>query len=85
MTTRTDARTVEITVRDTGVGMPSEVQAQIFEPFFTTKSLDQGTGLGLALVREIIDEHGGTIAVESVPGEGTCFTIALPVVSEGSE
>lgn len=69
---------VNISIRDTGVGMSAEVQSRIFEPFFTTKDVDSGTGLGLALVREIVEEHGGTVAVSSAPGAGTCFTITLP-------
>jgi eukaryotic-like serine/threonine-protein kinase len=70
---------VQISIRDTGVGMSDEVQQRIFEPFFTTKDINTGTGLGLSLVREIIEEHGGTITVDSTPGSGSCFTISLPV------
>jgi signal transduction histidine kinase len=69
---------VQIIIRDNGVGMSSEVQERIFEPFFTTKEIQSGTGLGLALVRQIIEEHEGTITVSSEPGSGSCFTISLP-------
>lgn len=64
-----------VRVRDAGPGIPAEVQAQIFEPFFTTR--EQGTGLGLPLTRKIVEAHGGTLTVTSVPGD-TCFTLRLP-------
>lgn len=67
---------VEIMVRDTGCGIDSEDQDKIFDPFYTTK--DNGTGLGLSIVHRIIQEHGGSIAVQSKKGLGTCFTIYLP-------
>lgn len=68
----------EISVRDTGKGMTPEVAGRVFEPFFSTRQSGEGAGLGLALVRHIIEEHSGTIKVESAPGEGTTFTIHLP-------
>jgi PAS domain S-box-containing protein len=71
--------TVALTVADTGHGIPQDVTAKIFDPFFTTKETGKGTGLGLTVVKGIIEEHGGTIAVESEPGKGTTFTIHLPV------
>ncbi len=67
-----------LTIRDSGAGMDSTVQAQIFEPFFTTKAAGQGTGLGLATTARIVEQHGGTIAVESELGRGTTVTITLP-------
>jgi len=67
-----------VQVRDTGMGIPPEVQERLFEPFFTTKG-EQGTGLGLAICYRIVQEHAGDIAVESVPGEGTTFTVRLPL------
>ena len=69
---------IEISVRDTGTGMPPSVTERIFDPFFTTKGLGKGTGLGLAAVRGIVKGHEGTIRVESQPGVGTCFRILLP-------
>jgi len=67
-----------IRVRDTGSGIQPEVLSQIFDPFFTTKEDQQRTGLGLAVARSIIEQHGGEIAVESTPGKGTEFVVTLP-------
>jgi signal transduction histidine kinase len=69
-------RAVRITLRDTGAGIAPEHLDKVFEPFFTTK--ETGTGLGLAITHGIIQQHGGTIEVESHVGRGTCFTIYLP-------
>jgi len=74
--TRGLAAGVEIAVRDTGPGIPAERLRDIFEPFYTRRP--GGTGLGLAIVRRIVEDHRGQIGVESVEGEGTCFTITLP-------
>jgi two-component system NtrC family sensor kinase len=71
---------VRLTIADTGPGIPAEIRAKIFEPFFTTKPPGEGTGLGLSLCRGIVEEHGGTIGVESEPGRGTTFLITLPVL-----
>jgi len=68
----------EITVRDHGPGMPPEVMARVFEPFFTTKPVGEATGLGLSVASDIVDEHGGRIAVESEPGRGSRFAMFLP-------
>lgn len=69
---------VKLTVGDTGHGIPREVTKKIFEPFFTTKEFGKGTGLGLTVVKGIIEEHQGSIVVESEEGKGTSFTILLP-------
>ena len=70
---------VLLTVEDNGIGMSEEVLRQVFIPFFTTKDIHEGTGLGLPVVHGIVNSHGGTIAVESTPGQGTRFEIQLPV------
>jgi two-component system sensor histidine kinase HydH len=71
---------VEVSVRDTGPGIPQKVLRNLFIPFFTTK--DQGTGLGLAISQSIVQNAGGTIDVQTQSGAGTKFTIVLPVASE---
>jgi signal transduction histidine kinase len=73
---RRAGKSVVITVRDEGPGLPAEAAARVFEPFFTTK--DKGMGIGLYLAKRIVEAHGGTIRVESREGEGTEFRIALP-------
>jgi signal transduction histidine kinase len=70
-------RAVEIILKDTGAGIAADQLDKIFEPFFTTK--ETGTGLGLAITHGIVEQHGGTIEVESMVGEGTAFTIYLPM------
>jgi len=73
---RADGDAVLVEVHDDGPGMPPEVARRIFEPFFTTKA--EGTGLGLAIVRQATEAHGGSVEVESTPGQGTTFRIRLP-------
>jgi signal transduction histidine kinase len=77
--TRIEGDRALITVGDTGSGIPSEHLARIYDPFFTTKSIGQGTGLGLSISYGIVREHGGSIAVESVLGQGTRFTVSMPL------
>jgi signal transduction histidine kinase len=72
-------RKVSLSVKDTGVGMSEEVQKQLFAPFFTTKD-EAGTGLGLNVVQSVVNEHQGTISVDSQPGVGTTFRLTLPVL-----
>ena len=74
-----DQNSVQLTFQDNGVGMSAETIDSIFNPFFTTKPVGEGTGLGLSISHGIIDEHHGSIEVSSQPGEGTCFTITLPI------
>jgi two-component system sensor kinase FixL len=77
ITSRVKGDQVEISVSDTGVGMPPEVADNIFQPYFTTKA--KGTGLGLAICQNILQEHGGCIFADSAPGQGSTFTIQLPL------
>ncbi len=72
---------VKIEFADTGCGIPEEDLSRIFEPFFTTKQREKGTGLGLAVSYQIIQEHNGSISVKSEVGKGTAFTITLPTVA----
>ncbi|MCB9832131.1 MAG: response regulator [Planctomycetes bacterium] len=70
----------EVSVADSGHGIPAEVIDRIFDPYFTTKRQGEGTGLGLAIVREVIEQHDGFVDVSSSPGEGTVFRAYLPLV-----
>jgi hypothetical protein len=76
---------VELRVADNGTGMSPEVRAKIFDPFFTTKSRGQGTGLGLAMVYSIVQNHGGALLFDSEEGVGTTFRIAFPVTARPVE
>jgi len=76
---------VEIAFVDTGHGIPSGLERRVFDPFFTTKEVGKGTGLGLSITYGIVKEHGGTIAVESTPSEGTTFLIELPLACAHAE
>ncbi len=78
------ARAVVLEVADSGRGIEPENLPLVFEPFFTTKSEGRGTGLGLSIVRGILDALGGTIEVDSVLGEGTVFSLTLPIAATGS-
>jgi signal transduction histidine kinase len=70
---------VWVAVSDDGAGIPAEIQTRIFDPFFTTKPVGKGTGLGLSVSYGIIDKHGGRIEVKSQLGEGSTFTVWLPI------
>jgi two-component system NtrC family sensor kinase len=82
ITTRAEGREVHVAVSDTGVGIPPENLERIFMPFFTTKEVGKGTGLGLSVSYGIVKNMGGTILVESAPGEGSTFTVVLPAMEE---
>jgi signal transduction histidine kinase len=74
-----------VKISDSGIGMNAETKGRIFEPLFTTKQRGQGTGLGLVVVREILQEHAGEIEVETAPGNGTTFKISFPQIGEQTE
>src|SRR5207253_1562859 len=81
VTTRSQDDQAMVRVQDSGSGIPADVRARIFEPFFTTKPDGKGTGLGLSIVQGIVENHGGSIELESEVGQGTTFTIRLPMVT----
>jgi hypothetical protein len=71
---------VEIRIRDTGPGIPAEIQARVFDPFFTTKEVGTGTGQGLAIAHAVVTgKHAGQLTFETAPGRGTTFVIRLPL------
>lgn len=74
-----EANKIRLEVEDTGAGMTEDVRKRIFEPFFTTRHANEGTGLGLTLVADIVHKHGGEIRCESTPGVGTRMEVLLPV------
>ena len=73
-----DEQYVNLSVTDSGRGIPENIREKIFEPFFTTKDSSKGTGLGLAIAAQVVEDHAGTIQVTSKPGEGTTFTVRIP-------
>ena len=72
---------MRVCIGDNGVGMDAVTAQRIYDPFFTTKELGKGTGLGLSITYGIVQEHGGTITCESSVGQGTRFTLTLPVAA----
>ena len=79
ISSRVDDESAVITISDTGCGIEPEQLHRVFDPFFTTKPVGEGTGLGLSITYRIIEKHGGTIDVESVPGAGTKFRVSIPI------
>ena len=82
-TAMVSSQLLEVMFKDTGVGIPDNVQARLFEPFYTTKEIGQGVGLGLAISQGIAESYNGTIGVESEPGKGTTFIVRLPIGEDG--
>ena len=81
--TRAEGANATIEVADTGSGIPVDHLSRIYDPFFTTKEIGKGTGLGLSITYGIVQEHGGTIACDSAPGQGTRFSLSLPLAETG--
>ncbi len=79
--TRTEGANAVVEIADTGSGIPADQLSRIYDPFFTTKEIGKGTGLGLSITYGIVQEHDGTIACESAPGQGTRFSLTLPLAS----
>lgn len=80
-----EGMTARLSVSDTGVGMDAPTVARIFDPYFTTKKIGEGTGLGLATVRGIVESCGGAVTVESKPDEGTLFEVYFPLAPSGTQ
>jgi signal transduction histidine kinase len=68
-----------VQIRDDGPGIAADLLPKLFEPFYSTKQAGRGTGLGLSISRRVVAEHGGTIEVSSVPGEGATFVVTIPL------
>jgi signal transduction histidine kinase len=75
---------IQISIKDTGQGIPENIREKIFDPFFTTKRIGKGTGLGLSISQSIIEKHNGSIDIKSEVGKGSEFVIMLPV-KQGKE
>jgi PAS domain S-box-containing protein len=73
---------MQLSVRDSGEGIPPRIRDKMFDPFFTTKEVGKGTGMGLATVYGIVNSYGGSIVCDSTPGKGTVFTVTLPIIAE---
>jgi two-component system NtrC family sensor kinase len=70
-----------VAIRDDGCGIPADTIGRVFDPFYTTKDVGEGTGLGLSISHGIVEAHGGRLDVHSTPGEGTTFSVVLPVAA----
>jgi signal transduction histidine kinase len=83
--TRVHDGQAEIQIADTGGGIPPDIAERVFDPFFTTKEIGRGTGQGLTISRTLVERHHGQIYFESRPGEGTTFTVALPIATSDEQ
>jgi len=83
VSTRQEDKWAVVEVKDTGCGIPPEIQERMFDPFFTTRRDEGGTGLGLPVCREIAERHGGEVGVRSHPGAGTTVSLRIPLLREG--
>ena len=77
ITTQPDGSRVLLRIVDTGHGIPTDFQTKVWDPFFTTK--ERGMGLGLPIVKGVVERHGGQITITSIPGQGTTATVLLPL------
>jgi signal transduction histidine kinase len=75
-----EADWVDVTITDTGPGIPASILPEIFDPFFTTKEPGKGTGLGLSIVHKIVTKHNGTITVDTTGRQGTTFRLRFPAI-----
>jgi signal transduction histidine kinase len=85
LTTEASRKTITVSIRDSGPGIPNAYLSKIFDPFFTTKAPGQGTGLGLTIARRLVMKYGGRIRVETVEGAGTAFILTFPASSPAQE
>ena len=79
ISTSKSSGSIKVSIKDTGRGIPKDIQSKLFEPFFTTKDVGKGTGLGLSICHSLIEKHQGSIEVKSEVGKGSEFVIVLPV------
>ncbi|HRB15558.1 MAG TPA: PAS domain S-box protein [Nitrospira sp.] len=82
LATGLDGRWIQVTIADTGPGIPDSIRPRIFDPFFTTKTAGKGTGLGLSIVHKIVTKYAGTITVDSTEGGGTTFRLRFPALAQ---
>ena len=83
--TRRSGDQAQVLVADNGQGIPPDNQAHLFDRYYSKSPSNTGTGLGLPIAREILEAHAGSITVESTPGQGSCFTLSLPLRQETEE
>ena len=82
---RVNGKWMEVSISDTGCGIPEGDQERIFSPYYTTRTSQGGTGLGLPVCRQVVDEHGGELHLESAVGEGSTFTVRLPLKEDSKD